>query len=56
MVLKLPIRVDGIYKGNNSTKTVGGVMVVVFCPLIMLHICTTFHENISKVFSVTEQT
>ena len=43
-------------KGHNSIKTVDGVMVLnfIYC-LLMLNICTKFHENISKGFRVIMQ-
>ena len=40
---------SGSSKGPNSVKTVGRVMVFVFSNcLILLYICTKFHENIQK--------
>ena len=38
---------SGFSKGHNSVKTVGRVMVLAlsYC-LILLYICTKFHENI----------
>ena len=43
------VSISKFSKGQNSVKNVGGNMVLVLCTLIMLYICTKFHENISKV-------
>ena len=46
-----------ISKGNNSTKNVGGVMVLISaCRLIMLYICAKFREIISNGIKVMERT
>ena len=42
-------------KGHNSVKNVGGVTILAHC-LVLLYICTKFHENISKGFRVIERT
>ena len=43
-------------KGHNSIKTVNGVMVLILSyHLMMLYICTTFQENISKDFRAIER-
>ena len=41
-------------KGRNSVKNVGGVMILAHC-LVLLYICTKFHENILKGFRVIER-
>ena len=46
-----------IFKGHNSLKNVGRVMVLNLAHhLMMFYICTKFRENISRGFKVLEQT
>ena len=50
-----------IFKGHNSLKNVGQVMVLNLCTssydaLYLVYICTKFHENILDGISVIEQT
>ena len=50
-----------IFKGHNSLKNVGGVMVLNLCTssynaLYLVYICTKFHENILVSIIVIEQT
>ena len=50
-----------IFKGHNSLKNVGRVMVLNLCTssydaLYLIYICTKFHENILVGIKVIEQT
>ena len=50
-----------IFKGHNSLKNVGRVMVLNLCTssydaLYLIYICTKFHENILAGIQVIEQT
>ena len=50
-----------IFKGHNSLKNVGRVMVLNLCTssydaLYLVYICTKFHENILVGIKVIEQT
>ena len=51
------ISIPKISKGNNSAKNVGGVTVLISARrLIMLYICTKFHEIISNGIKVMDRT
>ena len=50
-----------IFKGHNSLKTVGQVIVLNLCTssydaLYLVYICTRFHENILEGIKVIERT
>ena len=50
-----------IFKGHNSLKNIGRVMVLNLCTssngaLYLVYICTKIHENILVGFKVIEQT
>ena len=52
------IFIGKISKGHNSVKNVGGVMVFFFSAhcLLMVYICTKFHENILNGVKVIGRT